>query len=91
MDLLVGSDGRGGGAPPRARLSTLCRCAAARCGLVRAWCGARRWPNTPRRRSRALEQLALRCKRRQYRPATYEGRWRRNFPEICPGARCRPP
>ena len=40
MDLLVGSDGRGGGAPPRARLSTLCRCAAARCGLVRAWCGA---------------------------------------------------
>jgi hypothetical protein len=51
----------------------------------------RRWPNTPRRRSRALEQLALRCKRRQYRPTTYGGRWRRNFPEICPGARCRPP
>ena len=47
MDLLVGSDGRGGGAPPRARLSTLCRCAAARCGLVRAWCGARWWPNAP--------------------------------------------
>ena len=48
-------------------------------------------PFVGRRRAAALEQLALRCKRRQYRPATYGGRWRRNFPEICPGARCRPP
>ena len=91
MDLLIGSDGRGGGAPPRARLSTLCRCAAARCGLVRAWCGARRWPNTPRRRSAALEQLGLRRKRRQYRPTTYEGRWHRGFgARRAPGAQKRP-
>ena len=91
MDLLIGSDGRGGGAPPRARLSTLCRCAAARCGLVRAWCGARRWPNTPRRRSAALEQLGLRRKRRQYRPTTYEGRWHRGFgARRAPGAPKRP-
>jgi hypothetical protein len=60
------------------------RCAAGSSFEVVA---TRRWPNTPRRRSRALEQLALRCKRRQYRPTTYGGRWRRNFPEICPGAR----
>ena len=85
------ADGRGGGAPPRARLSTLCRCAAARCGLVRAWCGARRWPNTPRRRSAALEQLGLRRKRRQYRPTTYEGRWHRGFgARRAPGAQKRP-
>ena len=91
MNLLIGSDGRGGGAPPRARLSTLCRCAAARCGLVRAWCGARWWPNTPRRRSAALEQLGLRRKRRQYRPTTYEGRWHRGFgARRAPGAQKRP-